>query len=553
MLYFMLTIKWFRLKILEENSKNITETLLKNRKISQNLENFFNPSILDLYDPFLFDWMEESVNRILEAREKKERVIIFWDYDVDWVSATAMLVKFFIEIWIEVSYRIPHRVHDWYGLKNYFIDEIAKKDTKLLITVDCGTRDIETISYAKSLWMDVIITDHHFVPTIIPGWIIALINAKLDSSKYPNKNLSGSWVAFKLLQALASKLFEKKEYNKIIKNYIDFAMLGTVADCMSLTWENRVITFLWLKQLKDSSSAWLKKLIEWHNGDDLDSSLISYRIWPKLNAAWRMDSPYKALKVLLASEKNLDEIMEEIEDLNTKRKVSTEIFLKKAMEDVNKWSSIIFYDSTEIEHGIIWLIAWRLCEAFNKIAIVLKDEWDKLIASTRGPEYVSIIEILEEFKEMFIVFWGHDQAAGFTISKEKFPIFKEKIENKVIELTEKIDKTRWLEIDTIIDLSQIDFDLLEQIEKFRPYWIWNPKPLFLLKDFSFSSIEYLWREQKHLKFLTNQFWIDFKAFWFWEHYLKLKNQKTISLIFSIERNIWNGKESINLNVVDIVL
>ncbi len=552
----MFTIKWFKLKILEPNSKNITNTLLKNRKISQDsdiVQSFFNPDIYDLLDPFLFDWMNKSVNRILEAREKKERVVIFWDYDVDWVSSTAMLAKFFNEIGLQVSYRIPHRVHDWYWLKNYFMDELAWKNTKLLITVDCGTRDINTISYAKSLWMDVIVTDHHFVPTVIPDWIIALINPKLEKSKYPNKNLSGSWVAFKLLQAISKKIFDWKKYIEVIKNYIDFAMLGTVADCMPLTWENRIITYFWLKQLKDSNSVWLKKLIEWHNGNELDSDLISYKIWPKLNAAWRMDSPYKALKVLLTSEQNLDEIMEEIEDLNTKRKISTENFLKKAMEEINREGHVVFYDSTEIEHGIIGLIAWRLSEAFNKIAIVLKDEWDKFVASCRAPEYISIIEILEEFKDLFIVFWGHDQAAGFTILKTNFSIFKEKIENKVIELTHKIDKTRWLEVDTEINLYQINFELLSQIEKFKPYWIWNPKPLFLIKDFIFSGIEYLGKEQKHLKFMINKSWIDIKAFGFWKYYDELKNQKMLSFVFEIERNIWNGRENISLNVIDILI
>ncbi len=551
----MRTIKWFNIKLLEEKTNDIIQTLLKNRKIVHDpecLESFFNPSISDLHDPFLFDWMEKSVKRILEARDKEERVIVFWDYDVDGVSATAMLVEFFNEIGIQVSYRIPHRVKDWYWLKNYFMDDLAQKNTKLLVTVDCGTRDIDVISYAKSLWMDVIITDHHFVPTIIPDWIISLINPKLENCKYPNKNLSGSGVAFKLLQALAFRLFDEKKYNKIIENYIDFAMLGTVADCMQLVWENRVITYLWLKRLKNSSSAWLKKLIEWHNGDWLDSNLISYKIWPKLNAAWRMDSPYKALKVLLASEQNLDEIMEELEDLNTKRKASTEIFLKKAMEEIEEENNIIFYDSTEIEHGIIWLIAWRLSEAFNKIAIVLKDEWDKLVASSRAPEYISIIEILEEFKEMFIVFWGHDQAAGFSISKENFPLFKEKIEKRVSSLVYKVDKTKWLEIDASINLSQINFELLSKIEQFRPFWIWNPKPLFLLKNFIFSGIEYLGKEQKHLKFITNNKEIDIKAFGFWDYYKELYNKETISLIFEIERNIWNGRESISLNVVDII-
>ena len=188
---------------------SLREVLKNNRNITD--ERFFSPSLSDLHDPYLMPDMEKAVKRILEARDKKERVVIFGDYDVDGVSSTAILFRFLTEeLDMEVSYRLPHRVHDGYGLKSYFFDELAEKNVRLVITVDCGTRDIEPIRHAKSLGIDVIVTDHHAVPDIIPEEVIAMLNPKRKDSHYPFPNLAGAGVAFKLLHALAVKMTDDR-------------------------------------------------------------------------------------------------------------------------------------------------------------------------------------------------------------------------------------------------------------------------------------------------------------------------------------------------------
>jgi single-stranded-DNA-specific exonuclease len=174
--------------IYEGISSDLEKVLKENRNITD--EGFFHPSLSDLHDPYLMPDMEKAVKRVLLAQEKKERVVIFGDYDVDGVSSTAILVRFFREIGIDVSYRLPHRVHDGYGLKNYFFTELAEKQVKLVVTVDCGTRDVEPICYAKSLGIDVIVTDHHAVPENIPNEVIALLNPKRKDSNYPFPNLA---------------------------------------------------------------------------------------------------------------------------------------------------------------------------------------------------------------------------------------------------------------------------------------------------------------------------------------------------------------------------
>lgn len=233
----------------------------KEREISEILQKRFEGNIEllgknldDLYDPYLLADMDKAVLRIKTAKANNERVIIFGDYDVDGVTSTSILMHFFKKIGMQISYRLPHRIHDGYGLKPYFIDEAKKLGVSLIITVDCGTRDIEIIEYAKTLGVDVIVTDHHAVPERIPEAAVAIINPKRTDCPYPFKHLAGAGVAFKLMMALAREYIPEAEYKTYLRESIDLAAIGTVADCMSLIGENRIIVQEGLKQLKQSRS-----------------------------------------------------------------------------------------------------------------------------------------------------------------------------------------------------------------------------------------------------------------------------------------------------------
>lgn len=550
----MKTLKWYKVKILSEDSSDIIKTILENRHIDITYAwDYFEPKMSKLHDPFLFAWMEKAIERILETINSQERVVVFGDYDVDGVSSTALLSKFLASIWINISYRLPHRVDDWYGLKKYFIDELAEKEVKLIITVDCWSRDTDVIEYAKSKWIDIIITDHHFTSDPISDQVIAYINPNSPWCEYPFKELSGSWVAFKLLCWIASKLYDKRKYEKVILEYVDMASLWTVADCMPLVDENRIITFFGLQWLRTSTSAWLRCLIENIDDKDLDWDTIWFRIWPIINAAGRMDTPYRALKFLLAKEELVKEQLWEIEELNKQRRKLTADFFKKALEYVDENEHILFYNSEEIEHGIIWLVSWNVCQKFNKPCIVLKDLGDILVASCRSPEYFNVVQFLGQFEEYFLHFWWHSQAAWFTISKEKYEGFRELVNGKAKEIIENIDKTKILEVDSILEVSQINFGLLNKILKMKPFWIGNPKPVFIIKDFLFSAVNLIWADKKHLKFVYNDSSISFVAFGFWEYYDQIKNASKVDLIGEIERNVWNGKEFLNFYVKDMVI
>ncbi len=687
------------------------ETLKKNRGISN--DSFFESSIEDLHDPYLMPDMEKAVQRILEARERKERIVIFWDYDVDGVSSTAILVRYLTEIGCLVSYRLPHRVHDGYGLKDYFFDELASKNVKLVITVDCGTRDIGPIRYAKSLGIDVIVTDHHAVPEVILDEVIALLNPKRKDSLYPFRDLAGAGVAFKLLHALVIAIegwnrwngesegatlsegrweqwqveqqqsesefvdpswafgtFQSWKVQKILKEYIDFASLGTVADCMPIIWENRVITTLGLRQMSQSKSQWLRKFLNNHNNRNsqkrsnssenqipkwivsgntvnedvkiwtwstsfsefLDADIIGFQIGPRINAAGRMDTPITALQWLLAGEWKTDGFFEELEHLNETRKGTTEHHLEKALQNVDTSKPILFYDAEDLEHGIIGLVAGKLTEMYGKPSIVLKNgskhpltsrkgdevsveetENSKLktlnsslsIASCRSPEWCSIIELLESCKEYFIRFGGHRQAAGFTIETSKIDELKSMMYQKFSEIhdIENLPK-KTMEVECILD-PETDFTLenIAIIDRFRPFGIGNRKPLFLLQDQTILECTPLGKEGKHLQIRlgsntkvklvawgwgkANEEWRMKNEEWktiqpSWERALENTTRKValgfpswgvptkgggvevpdyanllqpgniVSLIVELDRNEWNGRESVSVVVKELV-
>lgn len=505
----------------------------------------------DLYNPYLLKDMEKAIERIDEAKEKNQKVIIFWDYDVDGVTSTSLLMHIFTKLEIATSYRLPHRVKDGYGLKKYFIDELAELWVDLIITVDCGSRDKEIVAHAKEKWVDIIVTDHHHVPEDMPTNAVAFINPNRPDCQYPDKNLAGAGVAFKLVCALAEKYFMQSDAKKYITESIDIAAIGTVADCMQLTWENRIIVTEWLKQIKYSRSRGIKNYIEDKIHEDLDADIFGFLIWPRLNAAGRMDTPYKAVNLILNNEDTIFDTIQAIEELNTMRKAKTTEHTEAALSKVNREDNIIFYDSADISHGIIGIVAGRLTEKFFRPSIVLIDEWEKLVASCRSPDYFSLIDILEKYKDMFLAYGGHKNAAWFSISKEKFPEFKRKVLEEVnAEDFEKFKKE--IHIDKCLGLDEIGFKLLEGQNKYKPYGMWNPKPLYFIEWIIPEKVAFLWKGREHIK-IENRYGL--KIFWFflWEFYEQIRKAEQIDLVVDIAEDNFNGKKWIMLKIVDIVI
>lgn len=545
-----ISVKWNLIKYNKETiNKKIDEIISKRFEGDE----FFTESDLkDLHDPYLLIDMKKAVDRIKLAYKNNQRVIIFGDYDVDWVTSTSIMMHFFKKIWMQASYRIPHRIKDWYWLKKYFIDELSSIWVDLIITVDCWTRDVEVVKYAKEKWIDVIITDHHSVPEVIPEEAIAVINPKRPDCEYIYKNLAWAWVAFKLMQALAYEFMPKEDAFEYIRESVDIAAIWTVADCMRLTWENRLIVMEWLKQIKKSRSVWIRKLIEDKINDDLDADLFGFTIWPRINAAGRMDSAYKAVNLILNNWSSIDKTISEIEQLNEQRKYLTKEFSADALNKVNKNDNILFYISPAIEHGIIWIVAWRITEQFYKPCICLKDEWEKLVASCRSPEYHSIIDTLDWYKDYFIAYWGHKQAAWFSISKDKFSEFKTKIINELNSKDFSYYKKE-IKVDKLVRLEELGFNFLKEVNKYKPFGIWNEKPLFIVENLDYDKLDFIGKWRDHLRFTTKH-WYKIFAFYMWDYYEQIKRSSTKpSLIFDISEDSWMWRKNLMLKVVDIVL
>jgi len=547
------SIKW---NIINFDRSSITENIDDILNARFVWEEFMENTLDSLHDPYLFLDMKKAVDRIKKAKDNDERVFIFWDYDVDWVTSTSILQHFFTKIWLKSSYRLPHRVKDWYWLKKYFVDEAVELWVSLIITVDCGTRDVEIIKYAKTVWVDIIVTDHHSVPDIIPKEAIAIINPKRPDCNYPYKNLAGAGVAFKLMQALAQDYLDFEEYEKYLTESIDICAIWTVADCMVLTGENRVIVELGLAQIKNSRSRWIRSLIEDKLDTELDADVFGFTIWPRLNAAGRMDTPYKAVNLILNNSDSVEVTLREIESLNDKRKFLTKQFNEDAEIKINKSDNLLFYISHDIPHWIMGIVAGRITEKYHKPCIALRYEWEKLIASCRAPEYFSMIDLLEKRKDMFLAFWGHKQAAGFSISKDKFSEFKTDILKEVNKLNLSEHKKN-IQITKIVKLNELGFNFIAKINKFKPFWMWNLKPVFMLENLSDYKLEFLWNKSRdHLKFSTKH-WFKMFAFFMWDFYEEIKRAtrdwKQISLIFDISEDNWMWKKNLMLKIIDVIL
>ncbi len=530
----------------------------KDRDIESVLFDRFNgvvkldETIEDLHDPYLLKDMDIAVERIKQAKEKNQKIMIFWDYDVDGVTSTSLLMHFFKTAWFTASYRLPHRVKDGYGLKKYFVDEVKELGVELIITVDCGTRDIDVIKHAKACGVDIIVTDHHAVPEIIPEEAIAIINPKRPDCEYPFKNLAGAGVAFKLVCALAWEYMDEPRGSEYIRESIDIAAVGTVADCMSLTGENRIIVTEWLKQIRNSRSKWIRVLLEEKLDVDIDADIFGFQIWPRLNAAGRLDTPYKAVNLLLNNSDSVYQTISEIESLNEHRKFLTRQFTEEAMEKVNPKDNILFYYSPAIEHGIIWIVAGRLTEQFYRPSIVLKDEGEKLVASCRSPDFFSIIDILEKYKDMFIAFGWHKQAAGFSISRDKFGAFKSALTAE-LNAQDFSKHRKIVDITKIIQLEELWFGFLRKVNKFKPFGLWNPKPLFMVENLEYESVWILGKNSRdHIQFKTKH---GYKIFGFGlgQYLEKIKKSNSIDIVFDVSEDSWMGKKNLMLKVVDVVV
>jgi len=551
--------KWTVLN--QDPSLSILQKLLLNRgiELEEDVQNFLNPNITKLHDPSLLGGMDKAIQRINKAIENQERIIIFGDYDVDGVTGTAILVLGLLELGAQVSYRLPSRTEDGYGLNHSIIDDIAAADTKVLITVDTGISCAKEVEYAKSKGIEVIITDHHTIPEDIPNTEI-ILHPKLKNSSYPFEELTGAGVAFKLIQGMFKDKFSVSEYPEKYKKYLDLATLGTIADLGALKGENRMIVNEGLKILQESQWEGLRYLLEICNinpEEEIESNHVGFRIAPRINAAGRLDSPYYALKLFLSSGIKSKKFAEKLEKINKERQRLTEEILEEAENIIKKQlkrEKILIAYHPNWKSGLVGIIAGRLANNYSMPVIIMEERNDTYIGSARGPEYFNLVEALASCEKYLENFGGHLQAAGFTLPKKNLPNFIHAMQVYAKDHLSQTDTSPNLEIDTELQKDKISLNLLKQIQKVAPFGHKNPRPTFLIKGAYLKDLKKVGQDKTHL---LGNLRIDNQEFNFIGFKLAelLKNQiqeyERFDVVCHLSKNIYKGKANLQLQIVDL--
>ena len=521
--------------------------LLNARKIEDPGTFFSSSSAADLHDPFLFKDMEKAVERLQKAIHGKERIVVYGDYDVDGTSGAALLVHTLRMLGAEVSYRIPHRRKEGYGLHAHYIEALALQDVKVLITVDLGISCAKEVALAQGLNIDVILTDHHSIPLELPK-AFATLHPKLDE-QYPFKELSGSGVAFKL----ASGLLQKTNNSDWIPLLTDLASLGTVADCVPLIGENRALVKLGLEQMKTTQWEGLRALLmnagAWEKGS-FTTHTIGFQVGPRLNASGRMDDPLWTVQTLLAGGLEAHQKAAKLEDFNRERQ---DLMLSMQMEAeaiLDLEAPLLLASGVGWPSGLVGLIAGRLQEKYGKPTFILEDQGETLTGSARSLPGFHAVNALSIVSDLLEKFGGHELAAGFHLKKENYPAFVERLQAHAAEQFKQNPVESELSLDLALEGQDLNLKTVAKIQSFAPFGVGNPEPLFLLADCEVQDLAPLKEGSPHLRFTLKKDEIFVKGIAFNRapDLQRIQNAKEFAV--HLELHEWRDKKSLQLRLVD---
>lgn len=529
-------------------------TVLVNREIveDEDVKIFLNPNRNNFHDPYLMPDMKQAVDRIIEAINKKEKTIIYGDYDVDGITSITVLSKFLKERGLDVGAYIPNRLNEGYGLNKTAIKQIADEGYKLIITVDCGISGTEEVDYAYSLGMEVIVTDHHEPLEVLPK-ALAVIDCKRKDNNYPFNSLAGVGVAFKLTQAIGIKLgLEEKEYLK----FLDIVCIGTISDIVPLVDENRVIAKLGLKLVEDTRSPGVKALLIAAGYKEINSNTVSFGIAPRINACGRMGHERDALDLFLTENINqATKITQNLNEYNRKRqdiekRIFDEAISKIEQENLDKNNSIVI-GSENWHHGVIGIVASKITELYFKPSILVCFEGEEGKGSGRSIPGFDLHAALCSVSEYLEKYGGHEMAVGLSLKKDRFKDFRNEFE-KIAKEAHTEEAVSVIKIDKEINLKDITLESVKSLKLLEPFGEANKTPVFIYRNFKIDSIRAL-SEGKHLKLTLKDENTIINAIGFnmgkcSEEYLI---GDKIDVIGVLEINSFNGVESVQINMKDI--
>lgn len=510
---------------------------------------FLNPAIEDLHDPFLLRDMDRAVERIRLAIDRREPIEIHGDYDVDGVTSTVVLKKALELAGTEAGWHIPHRLHDGYGMQPAAVEEAAHRGVRLIVSVDNGIRAGAAIARANELGVDVIVTDHHLPEAELPP-ALAVINPNRVDCSYPNPNLCGAGVAFKLAHAiLAGVGWPTAKLHRVLESFLKLVAIATVADIVPLTGENRVIVKHGLNGLGDVRNPGLRALLNAAGFADRvpDAGEVGFRIAPAINASGRMDSAGQAVRMFLTEDPDeANRIARELFALNAERQTAERSIVKEIFERcvetpvTNSDAALVLWGEGW-HRGVVGIVASRIVERFHRPAIVLGVENGVAQGSGRSIEAFHLLEALEGMRELFTKFGGHAHAAGLTLPESSLAEFRERLRAWAAERLTPEDMQPMVEIDAVVEFGEVNDALWRAIEQIAPFGMGNRQPLFGARSVQLAGPPQVWNE-RHLKLAAKQGGrtLMMKGWGLSELAEELKDVKAVDIAFEIERDWFGG-------------
>ena len=473
--------------------------LLVARKIEEeDIPCFLRPDLDKLNDPFLLNDMEKLVDRILKAKDNNENVVIYGDYDVDGITSITVIYSFLKDLGMKVSYYLPDRLEEGYGLNNNAIKMLKENGADLVVTVDCGISANDIVEYAKDIGLDICITDHHECTENIPK-AIAVVNPKRLDSTYPFSTLAGVGVAFKVINALAVKLSMPEEsYLK----YLDLVCVGTIADIVPLLGENRIITYNGLRALNKTKNEGLKALIKVAKLEKIDSEAVSFGLAPRINACGRMADASVAVKLLLATNTlEATSLANVLDEQNKKRQEVEKKILQEAVCEITEKNmesqNTIVLASPTWHPGVIGIVASKLAEKYLKPVVLLSIDGIEARGSGRIPQGLSLYTAVSRCQDLLLNYGGHELAAGLSIKKENIQEFAKAFEAVITEMKTS-EFVSIIDVDMELGIKDVTFELANDVARLAPFGQQNKMPVFRINRVKVTSVCTL-KENKHLK------------------------------------------------------
>lgn len=533
--------------------------LVRNLDSMDKIEAFLNPELSQLHDPYLLAGMERAVERIIHALREGENILIYGDYDVDGITGVSLLYDAFFKLGGKVSFYIPNRVSEGYGLSEESIKMALRKKVDLIITVDCGVTAVNETKLAVSHGIDVVICDHHVPAEILPE-AYAILNPKLNTSRYPFKELAGVGVAFKLLQALFLTLGYTIED---LIPYLDLVALGTAADIVPLLDENRILVSYGLERINKNPREGIFALMESSSllGREITVSQIIYVLAPRLNAVGRMSNAKKAVHLLTSSNiQQARNIANVLEKENKIRRGVDDLTCQEATELIENDpvvgnAKILILAKENWHPGVIGIVASRIMEKYNRPTILISISEGSGKGSARSTLNFDIYEALLKNSDLLENFGGHKHAAGLTIKQNNVEIFKMRLEEYAEKLLSDEDFHPTLEVYSEIKLKNVDAELLKWLKRLAPYGPHNRRPIFVTRNLTIVGNSEIVGDN-HLRLKVRQDGIVIDAIGYRlgkiQPMLNKKDQK-IDAAYVIEENTWNGCTTIQMHIKDIDL